>query len=422
MPQINPQTGIVRINGWPKGVDNRQPDFSVADGYLRDALNVDILSSGNIRRRRGIRQAVASSGAHSVFSDGNRMVWWTKDTLYYCGTDLVAHALNVDKRYAKPISCVRLNGDIYFSNEDVNGKILATNEYTPWGIIPPVNAPTCAGNGSSRTYQVTCTFVTATGEESGAPLGAVVLCGDPARITVTTIPQSIDPRVVATRLYATNIDDAVFSHVADVPTGTTQWVIQGYFANGARLKTQFNSNPPPGQLLEEHYGTIYIASGNTMWHTDPLRPNIFDNAASFFLFTDRITMMRSVGKQGIREHEGMFVSADATRFIPFIGTHRVENWPKYPYKAIEGTGMRLPDNEAVVWFSDSGYIKGLPGGQIENLTEAQISVPEYARGAMGYQATNGHQAIVTILQTPLVPSFASPDVAAEQAAYAADIA
>jgi len=84
--------------------------------------------------------------------------------------------------------------------------------------------------------------------------------------------------------------------------------------------------------------------------------------------------------------------------------------------------MLLPNNEAVVWFSERGYMKGVPGGQIENLTEAQVSVPKYARGATGYQATNGHQAIVTILQTPLVPSYASPDVAAEQAAYAADIA
>lgn len=420
MPQIDPNTGLVTYKGFPKGIDNRSADFAVQDGFLRDGINVDITNSGNVRRRRGMAQRIASSGAHSVFSDGKRMVWATVDKLYMTDTGLAPTLLLTDPALGmQPLSYAAVNGDIYFSNEYTNGKILASGAaFEPWGIIPPQWGPVCTGSaitGQARQYQVTCTFITASGEESGAPLGVTVLCGDTPRINCTQIPQSIDPRVVATRLYVTNIDDTIFSRAMDVPKGTTSAVINGWFANGAALKTQFNSNPPYGQLLEYHNGRIYIAQGNVLWWTEALRYSIYDNTANFIVFPERITMIKSLGEQSPQAHHGMFISADQTYFMPFSGTEDVKSWPKLPYRAVEGAAIRLPNSPDVIWFSDRGFVRGTAGGQAANLTEGQIAVDKYQHGAMGYTEINGHKSVVAVLQNSLVPSFASPDVAAADA-------
>jgi hypothetical protein len=420
MPQIDPNTGLVTYKGFPKGIDNRSSDFAVQDGFLRDCINADILNSGNVRRRRGMAQRIASSGSHSIFSDGKRMVWATANRLYVTDTGLAPTLLLTDPAFGlQPLSYVSVNGDIYFSNEYTNGKILASGAaFEPWGIIPPQWGPVCTGStvsGQARQYQVTCTFVTASGEESGAPLGVTVLCGDTPRINCSFIPQSLDSRVVATRLYVTNIDDTIFSHAMDVPKGTTSAVINGWFANGAALKTQFNSNPPPGQLLEYHNGRIYIAQGNVLWWTEALRYGIYDNTANFIMFPERITMIKSLGEQGPREHHGMFVSSDQTYFMPFVGTEELKNWPKLPYRAVEGAAMRLPNSPDVLWFSDRGFVRGTAGGQAANLTEGQIAVDKYQYGTMGYTEINGHKSAVAVLQKSLIPSFASSDVAAADA-------
>lgn len=420
MPQIDPYTGLVTYKGWGKGVDNRSSDFAVQDGFLRDCINADILNSGNVRRRRGMAQRIASSGAHSIFSDGKRMVWATASRLYVTDTGLTPTLLLTDAAFGlQPLSYVSVNGDIYFSNEYTNGKILASGAaFEPWGIIPPQWGPVCTGSaitGKARQFQVTCTFVTASGEESGAPLGVTVLCGDTPRINCSLIPQSIDPRVVATRLYVTNIDDTIFSRAMDVPKGTTSAVINGWFANGAALKTQFNSNPPYGQLLEYHNGRIYIAQGNVLWWTEALRYNVYDNTANFIVFPERIAMIKSLGEQSPQAHHGMFISSDQTYFMPFSGTDDVKSWPKLPYRAVEGAAMRLPNSPDVMWFSDRGFVRGTAGGQVANLTEGQIAVDKYQHGAMGYTEINGHKSAVAILQNSLVPSFASPDVAAADA-------
>jgi hypothetical protein len=419
MPQIDPNTGLVTYKGFPKGVDNRSSDFAVQDGFLRDCINADILNSGNVCRRRGMTQRIASSGAHSVFSDGTRMVWATANRLYSANTGLTPTLLLTDAALGlQPLSYVSVNGDIYFSNEYTNGKITAAGTVEPWGIIPPQWGPVCTGSaitGQARQYQVTCTFVTASGEESGAPLGVTVLCGDTPQINCSLIPQSIDPRVVTTRLYVTNIDDTIFSRVLDVPKGTTSTVLNGWFANGAALKTQFNSNPPCGQLLEYHNGRIYIAQGNVLRWTEALRYNVHDNTANFIMFPERITMIKSLGEQSPQAHPGMFISADQTYFMPFSGTEDVKSWPKLPYRAVEGAAMRLPNSPDVLWFSDRGFVRGTAGGKAENLTEGQIAVDKYQHGTMGYTEINGHKAVVAVMQNSLIPSFASSDVAAADA-------
>lgn len=389
--RIDRDTGTVRLVGWPKGVDNRRDDHDIPDDTLRDGVNVDVLTSGKLKLRPGIVQVAADAGAHSGFSDGSRVVWATASALKVADANFAPTTVLSSALLAKPLSYVALHGEIYFSNEDINGKINANGEYEPWGIVSPTAAPTCTPvSVGTRRYQVTCTFVTASGEESGAPLGAEVLCGDTPSIVVTGIPQSSDARVVATRLYVTNVDGGVFYAVKDVPAGVTAWTITGFFASGATLKTQFMEPPSPGQLLDYYNGSIYIASGSTVWHTQPLRYGLCRPDEDFLMYPQRVSLLKAV-------EDGLYISSGKTWFVTPAADQTAQR-EVLPYGAIEGATCAVPNSTDALWMSERGLVRGANGGQVTNMTEAQVALGVYTRGCLGVNERNGHKAAIAVMQ------------------------
>lgn len=383
----------VEYKGWPAGVNNVAPDVDLpTDQYgrviaLRDGVNVDVLTSGDVRRRAGIRQVIADANAHSVYATETLMIWATPTALRVADVNFVVKASLSTPKLAKPISYVTVNGRTYFSNEDVNGIINADGTYEPWGIVPPKTAPTLSGAAGNRKYQVTCTFVTNTGEESGAPLGSTISCGDTPSIVVSNIPQSSDPRVVATRLYVTNIDGTIFYHASDVPAGITSTALNGFFAYGAVLRTQFMVPPPPGQLLEYSNGVIYIASGQTVYHTAPLRYGAYKPDDNFYMYPERVTLVKSVP-------DGIYIGADRIYFLTGAATGDVAQTQVALSRAVEGAHCDLPDTEDVMFVTNRGFTRGSSGGQVTNLTEKNIALNVYARGALGYSEFDGHRTVI----------------------------
>jgi hypothetical protein len=404
----------VNYRGFPKGMDNRRANYDVPKGALRDGFNVDVLSSGSVRRRRGIAQAIASAGAHSLFAEDNvRMVWATPTTLKLATPNLSVSTILTDSRLASPLSYVALHGEIYFSNEAINGKINALNVYEPWGITPPAIAPALAATSGTRFVQVTCAFVTASGEISGAPLGAVVSCGDAPVIQASAIPQSSDSRVVATRLYVTEIDGTMFFHHADVPAGTTSFTIRNELARGDKLVTQFMQPPPPGQLIRRFGGRIYIAAGSNMFKTQPLRYGLYDPEEDFLMEPERIRLLTSV-------EDGMFVSSDGTYFLTGLGTTDMQRRQVFPYRAIEGASYDFPESGDVMWLSERGFVRGSDGGAAKNLTEDRVAMTQYTRGAMGLVEYDGHKAMIAITQGGTASRLVAKDFVESQQVLASE--
>jgi len=64
-----------RIGPFPRGMDNRRPEFKLALGreeggghLLRDALNVDVTTTGSVKTRKGFTEVIAGSDAHSLWA------------------------------------------------------------------------------------------------------------------------------------------------------------------------------------------------------------------------------------------------------------------------------------------------------------------------------------------------------------------
>lgn len=400
--------------GWDKGMDNRRGDFDIPVDTLRNAINCDILTSGQVRRRRGISQIISDSGAHSLFANDVRLVWGTATTLRTCTDAFSASTLKTDARFADPFCAVDVNGDVFLSNEKINGKITAAGAYEPWGIEPPTAPPTCTSFDAAplnRLYQVTCTFVTASGEESGAPGGVQVAGSDVGYMRLSGIPQSSDARVVATRIYVTDVDDTMFFKHVDIPAGVTEQFIAGPYGTGKALLTQFLVPPPYGQIIEYSRGRIYIAAGNLLWFTEPLRYGTVHAVHGFFMFPERITMVMSV-------NDGLYVSSDVTYFIdgtPIIKGNTVmfqTLTPVLPYKAIEGAACHLIDSPDVMWLSERGVVFGSNAGKVQNLTEENVAMDAAKRGAMGVVEIDGFKAAVAVMQESIDSPFVSSNYVA----------
>ena len=399
----------IRYDGFAGGMNNRLDDFDFGDlTSLRNAVNVDILTSGKPRMRAGLVQRIADAGAHSVFSDGQRIVWATATALKIAGPNLVARTLLTDVRLADPLSWLELHGELYFSNERINGKVNASDAYELWGITPPEEPPSLVALAGDRYVMVTCAFVLTSGEVSGAPVGAKVACTDTPSILVSNIPQSDDARVVATRLYVTDLNGRDFYAHADVPAGVTSYVVAGELCVGEQLKTQFMQPPPLGQLLTFCRGRIYIASGSNIFRTQPLRYGAYDPEEDFFMEPERVRLLKGCD-------DGLYLSSDRTYFLPDPGAAQRQRIPVLPYRAIEGAACDLPDSKDVMWFSERGFVRGSPGGVVKNLTEGQVDVESVERACMGVIGYRGHEAVVAIARDGTEGLEVSPDFTAAEA-------
>ena len=388
--------------GWSGGLNNRQTDYDLTSDELRDGVNVDILLSGKIRRRRGLEQAFADPGAHSLYSDGSRFYWATANTLKKATPDFTAQTLLTNTALAAPLSFASLNNTTYFSNEAINGAIV-NGAYVPWGIAPPTAAPAVSGAAlGTLYYHVTCTFVTATGEESGAPRTTAALSDDTEVLNLSAIPQPTDARVTAVRIYVSYKGDVELYRHIDLPVGVTATTIRGPFGQGQLLRTQFHAPPPAGQLIERYYGYMLVASGSVLYYTAPFTANLVDMRKGYIAFPERITMVMAV-------NDGFYVSADQTYFIAGFGTPGMALNPVLPYRAIERAAVHVPNSNDVVWLSERGFVLGAASANAKNMSEGKVVVENATGGCLGIVERDGDKRFIAIMADGTMPPLVSSD-------------
>jgi hypothetical protein len=193
-------------------------------------------------------------------------------------------------------------------------------------------------------------------------------------------------------------------------------MLQGFFANGAQLKTLFMNMPPPGQLLDYLNGKIYIASGKVVWVTEPLRYGIVNPTTGYYMYAERVTLVKAVT-------DGFYTSSDKTYFVSEVirGEINVRQRMLFPHKAIEGATCVMPNNADVIWFSELGFVRGTASGEATLITENQLAVDKYARGAMAYTHINGHKAITAMLQGGVPNQEISSDYVAGEVTRRAEL-
>lgn len=393
---------VFKIGAWSKGINNIDRVDSIAPDELREASNVDIDRYGKVSRRTGYSQIVAGTGARSIWSNG-------KILLYADGTDLIRihpeqnNATTVlDSRFTpgESVCYLDVNGDVYYSDGLVTGKLNQNSGLSTWGVEQPSGqplvVPSATGGLDEGVYQVVVTYISDTGEESGTSGGIKATVPAGGGISLMSIPQPVSNNVTHVGIYATKANGDTFYLYETIAVGVTSRTISATSTWGRTLETQFMSKMPPAELLAFYNGRIYSAKGNIVTFSEPLRYGLYKPSRNIFVYPSEVTVIAPVA-------DGIFIVADRTYFLQGGDPSVMQQVEKLEYGAIKGSSLVLPvsatgtDEPVVAWWSSKGLVYGRNGGSVENVMEKRVAVDEYVNGALLYREEDGIRQILSLM-------------------------
>lgn len=400
----DPRSDQVKLGPWPKGMNNRVDEQELDDGFLRDALNVDITNAGYARRRRGYVALLAP--AHSVFAHDDKF-------LFVSGGDLYLglppnHAIVRAGVGTEEMAYVELNGEIYFSNGVVTGKIDQNNTPRPWGIeIPnpvPVMAATAFGGMHAGTYQVALTYIDDRGEEGGGNHLGSILVPSGGGILISVLPTTLEPTVVSIRIYVSSVNDDLLFHLVTLPIGTPAYQVFLSGNLGREYDTDLMDPFPPCSQLAKYNGRIYGVDGRFLWYTEPLRYGLTKLRENFIPYASDIGVVAPV-------EDGIYVCADRTWWLDGRGPGEFNTKDVLPFGAVLGSAVEIGNSRNMAWFSKNGFMIGKAGGKVEQVSDAALAMPGYTKGATLFREQYGLRQLVTVLRGSGEKFFKSADTA-----------
>lgn len=359
-------THTVQLAGWPKGMDNIHADHEIPADTLRRAINFDVFDSGKLRRRRGFSQALAASGAHSLWSDGaDNAYFMAGGTLKRLSRDMSASSLGAVPSGVNPLAWSKVNADAYFTCPTARGKVTG-GVLTDWGIDLPSSPPLMiqtAGALDVGTYHAVITYVMADGRESGSSAMSSHVLTASGNLAFYGLPIPTQAGVVGKRIYLTTADGEVFYRVAEV-SAVSGTAILGAF--GPELRTLYLTPPPRGTALAFALGRLFIADGKTVWFTESMDFDHVDPRKNFYQFPKDVTLIAGT-------RDGLYVCADQTYFIAGAGTAEAVQRVVFDFGAIAGTNTIMPVTKDPIWFSERGAVIGKDGGMATIVSEKLVS-------------------------------------------------
>lgn len=410
---------LIRLLGWPQGLDNltaetelpigqRGPGGEVL-GALRVAENLDLNGDGKPRRRPGYA-LVGYPGMHSAYAhpeypyllavhDG-ALCWLDADEAKAGSTPLAAPHLPMSYAYAV--------GWVYYANGIDCGRVNAAGFREEWGLLPPLGVPaltaSAVGGLYAGTYQVALTYLDANGRESGASLSEQVELAEGQGVLLTQIPQSSDPAVTTIRVYATAANGTVLYAAADLPAGTTSYLI-GVHQPGKALDTEFAEPLPSGHIVRFHNGRQYVARDRVLYWSDALHYGQGWLANNYLMFNARIDLVEGVG-QG--NEAGLFVAAgERTYYLAGADPNQWQRRIVHPVGAVPRSSVQVDrqvlrlegSGEVPYWLDRSGqFVVGVPGGVIALHKDRYAGPAQAEAAATVLREAEGDRYLLTMLR------------------------
>jgi hypothetical protein len=365
---------------FPKGMSNVGDPARIAEGTCRNALNVDFGNGGEYVRRLGPKLINPIGQTDSP---------WTYQgvSVYRRGGELRSFPSNgtIRSDLTGPVSYCNLNDSIYYSDGHITG-MLRNGIPEPWGVEPAslLEDPIALLDGGmdQGAYHVTISFKRAL-EQGGAGLSRSVIVPQGGGILLDNlpVPQHADTIVV----YCSMCNGDELFWYGEFPATIGQVRISR-FQSDIKLEpdVQFGDAPPPGRIIIEHNGRIYIANGpNIFYSADVQRYGLF-NGTSLFWFDADVTMVCRVPDAGPLPGGIYVATRTRTAFISGIDSEKAPY-----YRDVLDYGcpfqrqtVELPETgqngaKKVLWFSHRGFVVGGAGGTVQNVTEDTNAVAQY---------------------------------------------
>lgn len=421
-PENSDSDGSVEIDGF-SGLNNRDPIQRSGLKSLRAAINVDLDADGHVTRRPGFAQAYSGAALHSLWGGDDYLLCVEGSALKRLteNPDGTLSAASIGSGFVpnRPVCYEQINGDVYLSNGQATGKVVA-GSLLPWGVQTPGRQPTLAadavGGLHAGTYQVAVTFVSNSGEESGSQAPQPVEVAEGGGILLSGLPQATEANVTRLRIYVSPPNEDVLYLASELAAGSNTAYIHKW-DTGYPLKTAFLDKFPPCVSIARIGGRVVGVSGNVLYWSDSLRFGLYHTARNWMPFPANCRLVAAV------ENIGLYVvTEDRTYFLAGVDPEQWALTEVLAYGAPaqqvlqvprEAFNMDIPVSRVPVWLSTRGFHAGLPGG-IVNLTEKQVVVDSYERITALYREQSGIKQVIAVGANGRTPRFAVGDsVAAE---------
>lgn len=419
-------SGLIKTGPWPLGVDNTSQEGELSrDEFgqivaLREAVNVVLASSGRPRRRKGFSSTIIAGDSHSLWSHPH-----LPHGLFVAGGELTAlqpngmfHPIVPEVHVVQPLSYALINDRVYFSNTAVCGIVGLELQAWSWAPEHPDGQPTLAVGGGSLPpgrYQVAVTFTDLIGRESGSTLAVEITLDAPGGIILTDVPAGHSG---TTNVYVSGANDQVLRLYASAPLALGATVTVTAPATGRSLTTQFLEAMPPGNIVRGGHGRLWVARGNELFWSEPLRYGMYNRAKNRMRFQAPIDLVEPIGDgtggAGVfvaaGNHTYWYGDADPAKWSQAVSAH-VGAIPGSSV-TVEGTVLGLASPAPVlVWLSRSGkFVVGAPGGSINEIKNSAV-VDTAESAAVLVREDQGDTFLTASLRSPTKHALAVSDVA-----------
>lgn len=383
------------------GLNNVDEEEALSTRELRVALNVDITDRGFIKRRKGYTQ-LQSGSFHSLWSEGGVALVVSGDSLYSIDPNMELSLVRSGLALGRTLSYAYVDGNVYYSNGIVTGRVDNGLQDQTWGVEMP-NSPVLtavSGGFEPGSYLVKLTFVDASGVESGASQYAYINLQDGQAVSVG-LPTALSQTIEHINVYRTPTNGERYYLAATVPYGTANVVLSSE-SSAVQLETDGLYPVEPGHVVGEYNGRIYVFNGKALYFTEAMGYNSMRLADNFFLYPVNITDV-------IIARDGIFVGADKTYFLGGADPAEMEQNTASVSVPVRGTSIVVDGSsvEAIdatedvpMWVSDYGFMAGLPGGNVVELTRKKVDFPVGPTGTSHVVNSEGISKLITVLKSP----------------------
>ena len=398
------------ISPFTKGINNVSPlrskHFQPSEGgaFLRDAVNVDIDSTGVVTRRSGYTKIVEAPACHSGFAFGDFMYLVSNGSLFSYDP-VTGNMLNLCMGVgANPVSFADVGDAVYWMNDLKSGVIRNGVNYT-WGIpsaIPPILDPD-AGTLRAGRYLVGVTY-TKNGVESGCVGVSTITLLEPSGISIT--PEFIPPDIDRINVYCSDCNGADAYFIYDCEASEPVFVHE--VETSASILDSVGLYPPPmGHLIFHYRGYLFVCTQDGFYWSQPLDYHRFYLSTDFQMTSAKPVMAIALETGfylALADGQTLWISGDSPdEWQPtVVDTARVIDSQALLIPARVFPSLQLPMSAKVgVWVSTEGVVIGTPTGSIIHPSRDVLSIDQFERASLAYMEGEGSRKVLMSLRNKL---------------------
>ena len=383
------------------GIDLLSDETQMPAGTVRAAVNVDIDKRGQFARRQG-SALTAPGGYDDLYPWGKTLLARRGGLLLSIDPATMTESVLCDLGADSPVDYTVYNGNLYIASATVLWTLRGDAAYPAGSRLPdslPDISPTSSGALTSGRYMAAISMIDERGEESPAvPLGQRDVT---AGLQLTGLEITPGSRW---RLYLTPPDGDVLYLAEEFDAVFSQYAVTVY-PGGAPCDTLHLAPMPGGHFVRGYNGRLFVAAGDTLWFSEPLRPHLTAPRHNFIRFVGQVRFVEFVaGGAFVGDDRGVWWLAgdDPSGYRQQHASDAVavaRSSALVPSHHLGVMGSRAAA-DCAVWLSADGYMVGSPGGQVTALHSDRIRLAPQIAGRSIFLVRDGIKQIVTLTASP----------------------